>query len=95
MLTLRDCVDLSGVEPDEIDAVAEHERLSYIVAMEKGSWLLEQAWGAPALRQMVRDDIATAADHGAWHHADELRVTYDHMQQRLPEGTDRRHMTRH
>jgi len=95
MLTLRDCVDLSGVEPDEIDAVAEHENLPYIVAMEKGSWLLEQAWGAPALRQIIKDDIATAADHGAWRHLYELRTTYHHACQRLPEGSDRRHLTRH
>lgn len=95
MITLRDCVDLSGVEPDEIAAVAEHEKLPYIVAMEKGAWMLEQSWGPSAMRQIIRDDLTVAADHGSWRHVNELTVTYHHTCERLPEGTDRRHDTRH
>jgi hypothetical protein len=95
MITLRDCVDLAGIEPDEIDAVAEHERLPFIVAMEKGSWMLEQSWGPPAIRQMIQDDVAAAAAHGAWRHVDELMVTYHVTCHRLPEGQDRRRDSRH
>ena len=95
MSTLRDCVDLSGVEPGEIDAVAEHEGLSFIVAMEKGAWMLDQSWGAAALRQIIRDDVAVAAARGASQHAQELRVTYQITDHRLPPGQDRRRDFRH
>ena len=48
MLTLQDCVDLAcaetGINPDEIAAVAEHEKLPYIVAVEKGAWMMEHTW---------------------------------------------------
>jgi hypothetical protein len=95
MITLRDCVDLSGIEPDEIDAVAEHERLPFIIAMEKGSWMLEQSWGPPAIRQIIRDDVAVATAHGAWRHVDDLLMTYQLTDHRLPAGNDRRRDHRH
>jgi len=95
MITLRDCEGLSGVEPDEIEAVAEHEKVPYIVALEKGSWLLEHSWGPPAIRQIIKDDLSIAAAHGSWRHVDELMVTYHHACHRLPVGIDRRRDTRH
>ncbi len=95
MITLRDCVDLSGIEPDEIEAVAEHEKLPFIVAMEKGSWMLEQSWGPSAIRQIIQDDVAVAEAHGAWRHVRELRMTYQVADHRLPEGLDRRRDHRH
>lgn len=95
MITIRDCEGLAGVDPDEIEAVAEHEKVPYIVALEKGSWLLEQTWGPPAIRQIIKDDLSTAAEHGSWRHVDELMATYDHTSHRLPIGIDRRRDTRH
>ncbi len=99
MLTLQDCValacDEAGIKPDEIAAVAEHEKLPYIVAVEKGAWMMEQSWGAPALRQMIQDDLATAAAHGSWKHVSELSAIYSDACHHLPEGTDRRTYPRH
>ncbi|MEI6557807.1 MAG: hypothetical protein WCO00_05315 [Rhodospirillaceae bacterium] len=99
MLSLQDCIDLacteSGMKPDEIAAVAEHEKLPYIVAVEKGAWMMEQAWGPPALRQIIQDDLSTAVAHGSWQHVNELTATYREACQHLPAGVDRRHYPRH
>ena len=95
MITLQDCIALSGVEPGEVDAVVEHESLPYMVALEKGAWMLEQSWGPPALRQIIRDDLDEAVSHGRLRHVDELMLTYRQACQRLPEGTERRRETRH
>jgi hypothetical protein len=95
MLTLEDCIGLSGVEPGEIEAVAEHEGLTFVVALEKGAWLLEHSWGPPALRQMIRDDLEDAAHRGAINRRDDLRAVYLHACERLPAGNDRRHGERH
>ena len=99
MLTLQDCValacDQAGINPDEIAAVAEHEKLPYIVAVEKGAWMMEHSWGAPALRQIIRDDLAAAAAHGSRKHVDELSATYADACHHLPEGVDRRTYPRH
>ena len=95
MLTLEDCIGLSGIEPDEIAAVAEHEHLPFVVALEKGSWMLDHSWGPPAIRQMIRDDLEDAATHGKMIHLHELQATYHGCCQRLPAGTDRRHDVRH
>ncbi|MEI8394338.1 MAG: hypothetical protein WCF85_06345 [Rhodospirillaceae bacterium] len=94
MITLRDCIDLSGCDPEEIDAVAEHDHISFTVAMEKEWWMLEQNWGPPAVRQIIRDDIEDATMHARYNHVDELMITYKHACQRLPSGADRRHELR-
>ena len=36
MVTLNECMDLTGLEVEEIDAIAEHERVPQIVAAEIG-----------------------------------------------------------
>lgn len=95
MITLCDCEGLAGVDPDEIAAVAEHEKLPYIVALEKGTWILEHSWGPPAIRQIIKDDMSVAAEHGSWKHVDELMITYSRTDVRLPEGMDRRRIIRH
>jgi hypothetical protein len=94
MLTLDDCLGLSGFEPEEIDAVVEHEGLPFLVALEKGAWMLDHSWGPPAIRQMIRDDIEDAAEKGKTKHLQELQVIYVACSQRLPEGTDRRGASR-
>jgi hypothetical protein len=40
MLTYQDCVELSDLTEDEIDAIARHERLPEMAALEMGSYLV-------------------------------------------------------
>ena len=99
MLTLQDCVEIAcletGMKPDEIAAVAEHEKVPFIVAVEKGAWMMEHSWGPPAIRQIIRDDLSTAAAHGSWTHVNELTAVYQEACHHLPEGIDRRTISRH
>ena len=60
MLTFEDCLGLSGLTEKEIDAIAQHEHLPEIVALELGNYLLHQPDGAPKIRRMILDDIADA-----------------------------------
>jgi hypothetical protein len=38
MITIDDCIGLSGLTEDEVDAIAEHEHLPEIVAAELGNY---------------------------------------------------------
>jgi hypothetical protein len=60
MLSLHDCIAMSGLTEDEIAIVAEHEHLSLIVAAELGSTLLESPKGVFTLRGYIVDVLAQA-----------------------------------
>lgn len=60
MLTYKDCVHLTDLEEDEIEAIARHERLPEIVAAEYGCCLAHQPGGEQIIGQMIREDIEIA-----------------------------------
>ncbi|AFT66226.1 MAG: hypothetical protein ACPHPA_00400 [Cycloclasticus pugetii] len=60
MLTYEDCVELSGLTNEEIEAIAEHEHVPNIVALELGHYLLETEAGVPAIKEIILDDIHEA-----------------------------------
>lgn len=60
MLTLQDCVGLSGLSDEEVQIVAEHEHVPDIVAAELGSDLLHSAQGVSTLKSYVLDCIEHA-----------------------------------
>ena len=68
MLTYDDCVGLTDLEEEEIEAIAQHEHVPEIVAAELGCCLIHQLGGAKQIDQFIRDDIRDAARHG---HPDE------------------------
>ncbi|MEO1092647.1 MAG: hypothetical protein AAFX81_18650 [Pseudomonadota bacterium] len=74
MLTYEDCVGLSDLLPDEIDAIAEHEHIPAMAAMEMGHYLLEQPDGTMVLKRMIVDDIELARERGDTVHAACLRI---------------------
>ncbi|MEM1401426.1 MAG: hypothetical protein AAGF58_16170 [Pseudomonadota bacterium] len=61
MLTFDDCIGLSDLTEDEVDAISVHEHVPEIVALELGHFLLHQPRGAAYLRQVMEDEIAGAA----------------------------------
>lgn len=73
MLTLKECMDLAGLEVEEIEAIAEHERIPPIVAAELGHCLVATADGRRRIRSMIADDVERARRLGNQHHAAELR----------------------
>ena len=64
MLTLQECLDFSGLDNEEIAAIAEHERIPDIVAAELGSCLLATSRGRKQIRGMIVDDLLCARRAG-------------------------------
>lgn len=91
MLSLRDCLDLADLTEDEIAAIAQHENIPPIVALELGHHLLRTPEGAQRLRQIIVDDIAAAQARHSCHDCDRFSLTLaqylkDHPQCGKPES---------
>ncbi|NYZ14880.1 hypothetical protein HL658_20230 [Azospirillum sp. RWY-5-1] len=79
MITIEDCIGLSGLSEEEIDAIAEHEHLPEIVAAELGNYLVGTAAGQEEIRRMIEDDIAEARAHGRPERAAVLNIVLCHF----------------
>jgi hypothetical protein len=64
MLSLEDCIALSGLTADEIVASAQLEHLPEIAAAELGNFLSRSADGQLSIKSMIRDDIQAAEARG-------------------------------
>jgi len=63
MLTREDCLALCELSEDEVAAIAEHEHVPEIVAMEMGQYLCHTPEGEARIERMIVEDIATARAH--------------------------------
>lgn len=72
MLTIEDCIALSDMTEEEIEAIAEHEHIPAIIATELGHCLIETPGGLPALKRIILDDIEGAHRRGNEAHAQQL-----------------------
>ena len=77
-LSLQDCIDMSDLTEDEIFAIAEHEELSEIIALELGSYLLHTPGGEKRISHMIRDDIKHAQENGDHRHSALLKSVLKH-----------------
>lgn len=75
MLTFQDCLGCSGLTEDEIDAIAEHEHVPTVVALEMGSTWLRSAEGVMRIERILLEDIIDARAHGQIGHAESLAET--------------------
>ncbi len=64
MLSLEECIGLSGLTDDEVAIIAEHEHVPPIVAAELGSGLLISSKGLYRLHMLFRDCLDEAARKG-------------------------------
>jgi hypothetical protein len=64
MLTREDCIALCELTPDEVAAIAEHEHIPEIVAVELGNYLVHKPQGEARIERMIVDDIEHARAHG-------------------------------
>jgi hypothetical protein len=64
MLTRDDCIALCELAPEEIAAIAEHEHIPEIVAIELGNYLVRTVTGEARIARMIVDDIDRAREHG-------------------------------
>jgi hypothetical protein len=60
MISLEDCVALSGLTEAQVLAIAEHEHLPEIAAAALGQYLSNQEHGMEKIRDMIVDDIREA-----------------------------------
>jgi hypothetical protein len=78
MLTFEDCVGLSELTEEEIEAIAEHEHLTEMVALELGNYLVHTPDGEKRIKAMIADDIRAAQAGGNVKHACTLKLVLKH-----------------
>jgi len=64
MLSLEDCLALCELSEEEVLAIAHHERLPEIAAVELGNYLVHTPEGEMRIKSIIRDDIAEACACG-------------------------------
>jgi hypothetical protein len=89
VLTWIDCLSQSELTADEIRAVAEHEHLSQLAALELGNWLVVRPDGCHMLKRMILDDIERAHARGDPAHAARLKLVMQQFCRTHPENPDR------
>jgi len=62
MLTIEDCIALSELTEEEILAIAEHEHIPRMAAVELGSYLAQTPAGERRIKEMIVEDIAHALE---------------------------------
>ena len=79
MLTYQDCLGLSGLTEDEIRAVAQHEHVPEMIALEFAQYLVHCPDGDMQLRRIILDDIEHAERCGHADRAARLRLVLRHF----------------
>jgi hypothetical protein len=87
MISLQDCVDLCGLDEDEVAAISEHEHIPEIAAAALASYLLQQPHGGEVIRTMIIDDIHKALEQGRIGHAAELFMALRHFLEQHPDAS--------
>jgi hypothetical protein len=64
MITVEDCIAFTGLDREEILAIAEHENLPEVAACALAEYLMHQDQGAERIRCMIVDDINCANARG-------------------------------
>ncbi|NNG05566.1 MAG: hypothetical protein HKM95_15905 [Inquilinus sp.] len=79
MLTIEDCIALCGLTEDEVLALAEHEHLPEMIAVELAAYLVQTPTGERRIRAIIRDDIEMAQRRGDHRHAAKLKLVLKHF----------------
>jgi len=59
MLTYEECLEMSELDEQEIDAIAQHEHLDPMIAIALGHYLITHN-GESRIRRIILDDIEAA-----------------------------------
>jgi hypothetical protein len=79
VLTFEDCLGLCELTEEEIRAIAEHEHLPEIVALELGNYLMRGPDGELLVSHMLIDDIRAAERRGDLARAAQLKSALRHF----------------
>jgi hypothetical protein len=87
VLRFEDCLELCELTEEQIRAIAEHEHIPEIVALELGDYLIRGPDGELLVSHMVIEDIRAAERRGDLVHAAQLKKTLrrfieEHLAQR-------------
>jgi hypothetical protein len=78
MLTIQDCIELSELTEDEILAIAQHEHIPEMAAVELGNYLIRTPEGEKRIKGMIVDDIEQAKREGHVHRVVTLKLCLKH-----------------
>lgn len=84
MVSLSDCIAFSGMESDEIRAIARYEHVSEVVAAGLCSSLIYSRGGIQRLRRMVQRDAEQATQRGDLEMANDLRCASERLRASTP-----------
>jgi hypothetical protein len=90
MLTYQDCLGLANLSAEEAAAIAEHEHIPAICAVEFGSYMVQGDNGVPKLKAIIVDDLHAAEQKGDEEHANKLRLVLWHFVETHPENPKNR-----
>lgn len=79
MLTYQDCVELSDLTEEEIEAIAQHEHLPEMAALELGSYMVHTEEGIPMIKRIILDDIEEARRRGHVEKILQLKLVLKHF----------------
>lgn len=79
MLTFEDCLALCKLSAEEVSAIAEHEHLPEMTALEYGEYLIDLPDGEKCIKDMIIDDINHARACGNNKHAGTLEAVLKHF----------------
>ena len=64
MLSLEDCLALCDLSEEEVLAIAQHEHIPEMAAVQLGNYLVHTPEGERRIKSIIRDDIADACAGG-------------------------------
>ena len=84
MISVIDICGLCGLDPEQIDAIGEHEHLPDVAAAALAAYLLHTEHGVEKIRSMIIDDIKSALAQNRKAHASELLMALRHLHEQHP-----------
>ena len=85
MISLDDCIALSGLTEEQVLAIAEHEHLPEIAATALAQYLVHEQHGLEKIRDMIVDDMRAAQERGDQQHVLTLLHVLHHFLKSYPE----------
>lgn len=91
MITLEDCIGLSGLTEEEILAIAEHDHVPATVAAGMAQYLTRESGGFQKVGAMIIDDVRSAQAKGDKAHVQELLHVLHHFLRSHPDAAPEVH----
>ena len=86
MITPEEIVEMTDLTPEEVDAIAEHEHTTGVLAAGMVEYLMHKHGGPQAINRMICEDIRAALNKDDVAHARVLYATLKHFIATHPEG---------